>query len=154
MEPTPQQTLEQLIHRELSKLPDRSAPQDLIPAVLAQIAARQRRHWWQRPWTDWPLTAQVASVPLLCSSVAAALFGLSVLWQMMTAEATWDALADRWDGVSAVMDVFTALGNAVVLLGHSVGQQWLLLALLIPLLMYVACVGLGTLCYRLASSRR
>jgi hypothetical protein len=154
MESTPQQALEQLIHRELSKLPDRSAPEDLIPAVLAQIAARQRKRWWQCPWINWPLAAQVASVPLLSAGVAACLLGLSMLWRLAMAQATVDTISERWDGVSAVWDVFAALGNAVLLLGRSVGQEWLLIALLIPLLMYVACVGLGTLCYRLASSCR
>src|SRR6478736_5294723 len=109
MEPTPPHALEELIHRELSKLPDRPAPTDLIPKVLAKIAARERRRWWQRPWIQWPLAAQAASVPVLCASVAAALLGLSMLWRVVTAQLVVESLSERWDSVSAVWDVFSAL---------------------------------------------
>jgi hypothetical protein len=52
-------------------------------------------------------------------------------------------------------DVLLTLGNAlVVILDRSSGQQWLMLGLAVPLVMYLTCVGLGTLCYRMAQSRR
>lgn len=149
-----QQPLEELIHRELSKLPDRSAPDSLIPRVLDKIRARAQKPWWQRPWTQWPMGVQVASLPLMFASVGLTVFGLSILWKMLTVESALESFADRFDSLSPILDVVTALGNAVLLLGRAVGEQWLLAALLVPFGMYAACVGLGTLCYRMASYKR
>ena len=44
--------------------------------------------------------------------------------------------------------------RAVLMLGRAAGQEWFLLALCIPLTMYLAFVGLGTLCYRTAFYHR
>jgi hypothetical protein len=154
MESNPQRTLEELIHRELSKLPERPAPETLIPRVLAQIQARQRKRWWQRAWPQWPLAAQLASLPLMLSSVAAAIFGVTVIWKFMLGYTEFGTIADMLDSASEVWDFLAVLGNAVMVLGRSVGQEWLLLGVLVPLSMYLACVGLGTLCYRMASYRR
>jgi hypothetical protein len=154
MESNPQRTLEELIHRELSKLPERPAPETLIPRVLAQIQARQRKRWWQRAWPQWPLAAQLASLPLMLASVAAAIFGVTVIWKFMLGYTEFGTIADMLDSASEVWDFLAVLGNAVMVLGRSVGQEWLLLGVLVPLSMYLACVGLGTLCYRMASYRR
>jgi hypothetical protein len=154
MDSTPPNNLEELIHRELAKLPDRPAPETLIPRVLAKIQARQQRRWWRQSWPHWPWAAQLASLPLMAASVAAALFGVSTVWRLLIGSAEVGAMTGLMNRVSAVWDFLDVLGNAVLVLGRSVGQQWLLLALLVPLTMYLACVGLGTLCYRLAVYRR
>ena len=154
MEKNLQQPLEELIQRELSKLPERQAPSTLIPRVLAQIQARARKHWWQRPWTNWPFSLQVASMPVLLASAAAAVLGLSVLCRLLIVQSSFDAVSEGLGSVSDAWDVLTVLGNAVLMLGRGIGSQWLLLALLVPFSMYLACVGLGTLCYRTAFYRR
>ena len=96
----------------------------------------------------------MASMPLMFASVAVVVFGISVLCRLVVAQGALDVLSDKLDDVSVVWDVLSTLGNAVLVLGRSVGQQWMLLALLVPLVMYAACVGLGTLCYRMALSKR
>lgn len=154
MESNPQQTLEELIHRELSKLPERPAPEALVPRVLARIQARQQKHWWQRPWPQWPWAAQFVSLPLMLASVAAALFGFSVLWKLMAGYTDVVTISAMLDPVTDALDFLGVIGNTALVLARSVGQEWLLAALLVPLLMYLACVGLGTLCYRMAYSRR
>jgi hypothetical protein len=154
MESHPQKTLEELIHRELSKLPEQAAPETLVPRVLARIQARQQRHWWQRPWPQWPWAAQIASLPLMLGGVVSAFFGLSVIWKFMLGYNEFGSISDTVDWVAGVWDFLGVLGNAGMVLGRSVGQEWLLLALLVPVLMYLACVGLGTLCYRMAVSQR
>jgi signal transduction histidine kinase len=154
MEQNPQQALEELIHRELSKLGERPAPATLIPRVLAQIQARSRRHWWRCPWYQWPLALQVLSAPVLLAGMLAAVFGLSVTWKFLMGYSDFGTVWDTLDSVLAGWDLVEVLGNAVFALGRYVGTQWLLVALTIPLAMYLACVGLGTLCYRMAVAKR
>jgi len=83
----------------------------------------------------------------------AALFALSTLWKLMMGYADLVNVSSMFDPVADVWDFMSVLGNAALVLARSVGEQWLLVALLIPMLMYLACVALGTLCYRMASSR-
>jgi hypothetical protein len=147
-------SLEQLIQRELSKLPERQAPDTLIPRVLARIEARARRHWWQRPWTQWPIGLQVVSVPLLLASAAALVVGSSAVWRLYAAQLSFQSLSDGLGTVSDAWDILETLGNALLVLTRGVGQEWVLMALLVPFVMYLACVGLGTLCYRTAFYRR
>jgi hypothetical protein len=154
MESNPQKTLEDLIHRELSKLPERPAPETLVPRVLAKVQARQQKRWWQRPWPQWPWAAQLASLPLMLASVAAALFAVSVLWKLLLGYTDLLTVSQAVESMADVWDFFGVLGNAALMVARSVGQQWLLLALFVPVSMYLACVGLGTLWYRLALSRR
>src|SRR5690349_20449543 len=87
MDTHPEKNLEELIHRELRQLPERPAPDTLLPRVLQQIQARAQKRWWQRSWTHWPFAVQLASLPLMLGSVAAATFGLAVLWRLVAAQA-------------------------------------------------------------------
>jgi hypothetical protein len=154
MEKNPQESLEALIQRELSKLPQRDAPSTLIPRVLDRIHARTRRHWWQCSWSYWPRQFKLLSLPLLFGSVAGSTLGIYLLWNFLTQRVTLEPILDRFESVSSVLDVLTSLGNAVMMLARAAGPQWLIAALLIPLGMYLTCVGLGTLCYRVASAQR
>jgi hypothetical protein len=147
-------SLEELIQRELSKLPERSAPNTLIPRVLAQIQAAEQKRWWHRPWSHWPLGMQIASVPLLLSGVGAAVLVLSMLSNWLLGQVTLGELAAQMDSLSAIWDLMSVFANAILVIGRAVGQQWLLLGLLIPMAMYAACLGLGTLCYRVAVYKR
>lgn len=154
MESNPQQTLEELIHRELSKLPERPAPETLVLRVLTKVQARQQKRWWQRPWPQWPWAAQLASLPLMAGSLVAALFAASLLWKMMLGYSDLLTVSQMVDSLAEASDFLSVLGNAVLMVARSLGQQWLLLALFVPVSMYLTCVGLGTLWYRMALSRR
>lgn len=154
MENNPQTNLEELIQRELSKLPERQAPQTLIPRVLAQIEARAHKRWWQCPWSYWPSSLKALSLPVMLGSAVGAVFGVSLQWNLFFANSSLAPMTDKLEWLSSVVDVLAALGNSVLVLGRAAGQQWLLLGLLVPVAMYLACVGLGTLCYRMACSNR
>jgi hypothetical protein len=154
MDTNPQETLEQLIHRELSKLPERQAPETLIPRVFAEIQARQRKRWWQKPWTQWPARIQMASLPLMFALACGAVSGFRVIFLALLGEPNLEMAPGWFTFFAAAWEVITALGNAVVVLSRAAGHQWLLLGLFLPLTMYLACVGLGTLCYRVAVHKR
>jgi hypothetical protein len=157
MDKNSQPNLEELIHRELLKLPVRSAPATLIPRILARIEAQSRRRWWQRPWTQWPISLQVAAVPLMLAMVTSALWALwalSALSNRAMPAAELSAMPSNFGPAGAVWDVASALGTAVVVVGRSANQQWLWLSLFVPIAMYLACIGLGTLAYRMALHSR
>src|SRR5688572_3286550 len=60
-----EKALEELIHRELRKLPDLSAPDTLVSRVRSAIAAQDRVPWWQRPMMTWPFGLRVGFIALL-----------------------------------------------------------------------------------------
>src|SRR5690349_16789548 len=65
MDKTSHKLLEELMHRELRKLPDLEAPASLIPRVRSAIAARARQPWWRRPMLTWPLAMRAVFIVLL-----------------------------------------------------------------------------------------
>ena len=74
MEKDFEKQLEELIHRELRKLPDLPAPDTLVSRVRSAIAAQARQPWWQRPLLTWPLAMRVAFIALLVGSLGLAGF--------------------------------------------------------------------------------
>ena len=154
MQHPPKNSLEELIHRELSTLPEQPAPETLIPQVLARIRARESRRWWQRSWTHWPLPVQLASVPFLLSGALGTIYGFSFLWSLLLGSSEAGRISTALDAVAGIWDVVAVLGSAILVVARAMGQEWLLLALLLPVAMYLACVGLGTLCYRMVACHR
>lgn len=154
MEPAPHKSLEELIQRELSSLPEQQAPETLIPKVLAQIRERAKRHWWQRPWIQWPFAIQVASAPFLMSGAVGTFYGLSWIWGLLATGMELESVSSALSVAGALWEVVLVLGNALLVLSQTIGQQWLLLAIFVPLIMYLACVAIATACYRVARCHR
>ena len=59
MRPHPDDELEIWVDRELRRLPDRPAPETLMPRVMQAIAARQAVPWWRKSFAHWPLFARL-----------------------------------------------------------------------------------------------
>ena len=57
--------VEQVVHRELMRLPAPRAPHTLVPGVLEAIRRRMARPWYERPWHGWPMAWQVVSAAAL-----------------------------------------------------------------------------------------
>jgi len=53
--------LETSVDRALRQLPEPSAPQTLLPRVMAAVEAWSRRPWYMRAWFTWPIGWQAAS---------------------------------------------------------------------------------------------
>jgi hypothetical protein len=153
MESNRPKTLEELIHRELSKLPERQAPKTLAPRVLALIQAQSQRHWWQLPWINWPLAFQIASLPVLLLGAAGFMFAVEMLWGLVPSGPATGPAMEHILSLALLWDLLGTLGNALLVLARSTGPLLLIAAVSIPLAMYLACVGLGTVCYRLALSK-
>jgi hypothetical protein len=50
----PKDSLEAWADRALKQLPERRAPAQFAPKVLAAIRKRQALPWYRRPWLTWP----------------------------------------------------------------------------------------------------
>jgi hypothetical protein len=103
--------LQQLMDRELKRLPTPRAPATLLPRVLAATVARPPVPWYARAWVTWPLGWQVASLAVL----VAAGVGFAML-----APDVWQAAAGLAPGVpgrapSRLAALADALDGAVTL---------------------------------------
>ena len=152
MTPEPDKQLEQAIHRELRKLPELSAPADLIPRVRAAIEVRARLPWWKKSWFNWPLPARVISgVAAFATVVLLASFSPG-LWSATTASAS--RLGETMLGLSPALDAMSALASAMVAVVRSVNSTYLLIGFGVVAMMYAACIAAGTACFRIAWNKR
>ena len=140
--------LEDQIQRALQGLPELSAPETLAPRVLAAIRAQSARPWWQQSWAAWPRPIQTAAIASLAFVAVALSLAGGWAWQA----ASRPDVAGHWfDTLPAWGD--TLLNTSALLFRHA-GTNWLVLGLAAVILMYLTCVGVGTLCFRLVISKR
>lgn len=143
--------LESLLDEELKKLPPVAAPASLLPNVMSAIAARAQLPWWERAWWDWPLTAKAAFLLLALAIVGAFSSGGVMLdagvsnYSQQVVE-RFGPLASLWETVLTVLNVLRSLVEKI-------GQPVLLYAATLIGLLYLACLGLGTVCVRYALKR-
>jgi len=133
----------------LKNLPDRQAPATLVPRVLQAIQARARLPWWRRTWWNWPPAAQIFSL-LICSAILGGVVLLceqSSLSPVIEATSAW--VSDLFAPLAPLWHCLGSLSGALVLVAHKLGTLVFLIGALLCLGMYLSCVGLGTLCYRL-----
>ncbi len=152
MENDSEKQLEELIHRELRKLPELRAPDTLIPRVRAALANKVCQPWWQRPLLTWPLALRLAFIALLLGSLGAAGFygaEISYGWDFVVQKITqpFASFAPLWERLAS-------LTNAVLVLFRALNSHFLIYAAILLGVMYLACVGIGTLCFRVAFAKR
>jgi len=135
----------------LRQLPARRAPATLASRVLGEIRTRQVSPWYRQPWRTWSISLQATTTGL-----TVALLGLMV-WGWMS----WD-----WSrGVEFTLGFVPHLFSSVATtLGHLLGALWLVLlhvggwifigSLAVLATAWVATLGLGTTCWRLATGHR
>jgi hypothetical protein len=144
MQPEIDQDLERVIHQELRKLPPVKAPEMLSVRVLATVRAQAALPWWQRSIWHWPSAVRTAFLIVLAVIVAA-----------ITSSTWWAG-----DVVARGAGVFTestqplmTLGNAFVLVWKTFLHNIALFALAFSGMLYLLCVGAGTMFVRLAVRR-
>ena len=150
MQPEADPKLEAIIHQELRKLPDLRAPQGLASRVMAAIEARATRPWWQQSWWNWPVAAQASF--LLIAVAVAALFSYSGWVVDESVRSYSQQVTEQASRVSAFLDIFQPLLDAVVVLAQK-AQPLLLYALALAGALYLACIGVGTIFVRAALRR-
>jgi hypothetical protein len=140
------------LDQELKRLPDLPAPPTLLPRVLAAVRL-QAKPVWQRPWVTWPVALRVGFL----ATAAALLLAVGFLGQALLSGVSVQPLVSRLSESLAFLDpalkLAGALVNAFTALVRSGGQVlwWGMGSILLTL--YLACVALGTLCYRAVSNK-
>jgi hypothetical protein len=142
--------LEASIRRELNSLGELEAPPDMAVRVMRVITRRDATPWYRCAWQTWPLAFRVVSFAGLTTAFGFLCF---VSWWLVQFVAptpparqifAWFNLADvAWKAVKTLVD---AMGLAFWSLGPAV----IIGAVLLLLVCYSACVGLGTIYFRLA----
>jgi len=151
MKPEFDPQLEKLIDAELKQLPPPAAPSSLLPNVMSVIAARERLPWWQRAWWDWPLTAKTAFL-LLAVAIAGVFSGGGVMLDQGVSTYS-QQVVERYEPVSALWNALQVLAGIVTSQTDKLGQSFLIYAAVFAGLLYLMCVGLGTVCVRYAMKR-
>lgn len=81
--------LEQLIGRELKRLPIPRAPETLLPRVLAATAGRKPAPSYAAPWLNWPRRWKLAAVAVLALAVGGVGALGYVAWPEVAARLSW-----------------------------------------------------------------
>jgi hypothetical protein len=149
-----QEQLEQLMQRELRRLPELRAPETLVHRVMLSVYAKERQPWWQRPWLTWPRPAQLSSSALFAATVSALIYFGAQAWQLAGIGNPLDKIWTWIVSLEPLWNWLLALLNAVALVLQKGGQLYLFIGLGVAVTMYLLCVATGTACYRLAFNRR
>ena len=154
MNPEFERKLEAEIDRALKSLPELPAPLTLAPRVRQMLEQRIRVPWHRRPWQSWPVTPRVASLAVLLAMFAGLCLGG---WQLQRVHG-YDLLGQEFAGFTAglgrVWNVLDAIAGAFRLIVKGLSTPFLLACLGAFGFAWAACLGLGTLCVRLAFARR
>jgi hypothetical protein len=78
----------------------------------------------------------------------------AMLWQDVAGTVDF-CVANQWLALlSTAGDILRTLAGAALMIVNSINKIWLLLALTVAFLMYLSCVGIGTVCFQLAVHKR
>jgi hypothetical protein len=138
---------DELLERELRRLPPFTAPVSLTPRIMAAVRAKAAVAavpWWLQSWSAWPAYARAAL--FVAALLIASLFfsGSVVLDNQVRTMAAQNPL-------SGWLAEFSAVGNTVGLLWQKIGQPLFVTRLAVCVAMYFVCVGLGTAMFRVVT---
>jgi hypothetical protein len=153
MKTPPEDDLEQWVHRELRRLPDCQAPDDLVGRVLEEVRRRQALPWWQQSLWHWPSTARWLLLTLLVSlSLTVVAIGTGV-WSpfeipVLPLQDWATSLLNAWNGFLPFPRRLAGWWGAQNL------STWLMGAGLFCALVYLLVVGIGSIFLQLTSPAR
>lgn len=141
--------LEERIHRELAKLPERAAPEGLSRSVLQAIDARKALPWWRKSFANWPRGGQAAFLTFASGAVALAMFGVWQLWPAEVIAALPNQAANAVEPIRPFWSAFESLGRAAIQIAKAMGHPVLLGVAGGMFVLYTACAGMGLAWLRL-----
>ena len=130
--------LQQLVDRELKRLPTPKAPDTLLRRVLAVTVERPALPWYRRAWTAWPRQWQVASVAALLAVAVGLWFAIPLL-QNASADAAWRS-------ATAVPDRAVALSHRAGEIAAIVRLFWRLLLQPVAVYLFALAISLSLAC--------
>ena len=144
MQPEIDPNLERVIHEELRKLPSLRAPEGLSARVLATVRTHQALPWWHKSIWQWPQATRTAFLVVLAIVVA-----------VITGSTWWagDVAAKGVNAFTQTAQGLMPLGNAFLALWRAIPSSLLLFALAFSGMLYLFCLGAGTMFVRFAVRR-
>lgn len=153
MRPTPESELEQAVDRELRRLPDLRAPDDLIPRVLRALAERQARPWWCQSIVHWPWLARSGFLAFTTGLAGLLFYFTWGLGNGISLGVLTDEIAQLSDRIEISRTIVGSLAGALVAVARSAGPWLPWTAIGVVAASYLTTLALGTYCYRLACER-
>jgi len=141
------------MHRELRQLPLLKAPETLVARVLTAIESRAQQPWWKKSWMNWPSSMRLAFVVGVCALASGILYLGIQISNEVPAGAVLEKVSASFGFLAPLWNLIAALGNALVLVLRAGGQLLFWGTVGLVAAMYLTCVGLGTLCYRVALNK-
>jgi len=133
------------LNHALKNLPERPAPADLLPQVMARINEGAVEKQNQRLWRLWPLWLRVT----VSASSVALMVWLSLLGTRFYEAGLSPALSRIADICRTVfVSLAGSLGGIPFVIDGEVFRILLMIATLYFLGMYLTCIGVGTFIYR------
>jgi hypothetical protein len=131
--------LETVFDRQLHRLPRPSAPDTLLPRVMAAVRAWSTRPWYQRTWFTWPIGLQAASLALFAGVLLGA--GLALPWGYFAMDRVADtAVAAATRDVPDLSARMVAAMSAAQVLWHALVHPVLVYAAIVVCVLFAACV--------------
>jgi hypothetical protein len=146
--------LEAGVRRELKTLGALEAPPEIARHVMRVIAQRAASPWYRRAWQTWPLAFRTASFASLFAAFSLLCVGNWWLVHFASRTSAVREVSGWFSLTETVWSAVNALITALVLAFRSLGPSVLLGSVVMLLVCYAACVGLGTVYLRLAFARR
>lgn len=156
-QPHPQwnDSLEAKVTQELRQLPVLKAPATLLARVMAALQARQALPWYRRPWPSWPRKIQCLLGPLLTIFPWLAFYLSRIAWNNLATSGVAREVDQKLSLLSLAGSTIDTLVNAFWLAGRALmGQPILWAGIIVSVLMYLACIGIGTACFRVILNPR
>ena len=138
--------LEQLLHRELRKLPPRRAPATLESRVLDELRRRAARAWWRQSFAHWPRTARTAF--LLMGGGLGWAASLAGAWAVVNLPPLQESSAPLLSWVQQAGAVTGIAGDLATSLARAVPQPLLYEIAAVGAALYVVLFALGVAAYR------
>jgi len=144
MQPEIDPSLERVIHHELRTLPPVKAPEALLGRVLVSVRAQAALPWWRKSIWQWPHIARTTFFIVLAVMITA-----------ITSSHWWagDIAAKGVEVLSDSTRPLIPLGNAFLLLWRTLLQNLVVFGLAFSGMLYLLCLGAGTMFVRFAVRR-
>lgn len=143
----PQDNWNETLSRALRSLPERPAPEALLPRVMEQVRARENARVSDTPyrlfWQRWPAWLRVTASALL-AVLAAWIYSFVIRFY----ETDVSSALDRGSAICQTVLCSFAQTLGGTWLGIDLCRIILPAAGLLMLGMYITCIGVGTVLYR------
>lgn len=146
--------LEAGVRRELDALGELQAPPEIARRVMRVIEQRAAAPWYRREWQAWPVAVQVGSLVGLLAAFVFLCLGTSQLAHFATLTPAAHEVSGWFSLADAAWRAVNALASALELAFHNLNPAVVIGGGVLLLLCYAACLGLGTIYWRLAYARR